>query len=271
VKRVIIKILKTVIIIAVLFSVLVASMYFFQEKMIFFPDKLSSDYTFNFKGNFEEIFITTKDSVKLNALLFKTESPKGVIFYLHGNGGCLESVGKIAEKYTAMNYDLFLLDYRGYGKSEGKILSEQQFFDDLQQSYDYLKTRYAERRIAILGYSIGSGPAAWLASVNKPKMLILQAPYYSLLDMMHQRYYLAPDRLLKYKFETWKYVKNCKAPVYIFHGNFDNVINYHASLDLERLFKPGDKLIILDRRGHNGFTDNPAYLTELNKMLDGKL
>ncbi len=261
--------LRTALILAVLVFLVCTSLYFFQEKMIFFPTKLSSDHTFKFNGNYEEIFITTKDKTKLNALLFKADSAKGVIFYLHGNGGCLESVGAIADKYTAMNYDLFLLDYRGYGKSEGEIFSEEQFYSDIQESYDYVKSRYAENQIAILGYSIGTGPAAMLASTNNPKLLILQAPYYSLVDMSHQRHPFAPEFLLKYRFETCKFVKDCKAPIVIFHGDHDTVIAHSASLELQKLFKPGDKLIILVGRGHAGFIDNPVYLAELSNILGG--
>ena len=260
--------LRTALVFAVLIFLVCTSLYFFQEKMIFFPTKLEANHTFKFNGNFEEIFITTKDQTKLNALLFKADSSKGVIFYLHGNGGCLESVGAIADKYTSMNYDLFLLDYRGYGKSEGTIFSEEQFYSDVQESYDYVKSRYAENQIAILGYSIGTGPAAMLASVNNPKLLILQAPYYSLMDMSHQRYPFAPEFLLKYKFETCKFIKDCKAPIVIFHGNDDKVIDYHASLELKKLLKTDDKLIIMEGRGHGGFTESPVYLSKLSELLN---
>jgi uncharacterized protein len=106
-----------------------------------------------------------------------------------------------------------------------------------------------------------------LASTNNPKLLILQAPYYSLVEMSHQRYPFAPEFLLKYKFETCKFVKNCKAPIVIFHGDHDNVIDHSASLELKKLLKPEDKLIIFEGRGHGGFTENPLYLAELGHLL----
>ena len=259
--------IRTALVFAVLILIVFTSLYFFQEKMIFFPTKLEANHTFKFSGNYEEVFITTNDKIKLNALLFKADSSKGVIVFLHGNGGCLESVGTVADKYTAMGYDLFLLDYRGYGKSEGEIFSEEQFYSDVQESYNYVKTRYPENKIVILGYSIGTGSAAMLASTNNPKLLILQAPYYSLVDMSQQRYPFAPEFLLKYRFETCEFVKKCKAPILIFHGNHDTVIDYTTSLELQKLFKSGDTLITLDGRGHGGFTDSPVYLKELSNVL----
>src|SRR5688572_7214737 len=77
-------------------------MYFFQEKLIFFPDKLQKDYKFNFTEKFEEIYITTADQKVLHGLLFKADSPKGLIFYLHGNGGAVDRWGDVAETYTRL-------------------------------------------------------------------------------------------------------------------------------------------------------------------------
>jgi pimeloyl-ACP methyl ester carboxylesterase len=70
-----------------------------------------------------------KDRNLLNALLFKTDSAKGLVFYLHGNAGSLDNWGDVARRYTALDYDVFMLDYPGYGKSEGAIKSETQLFD----------------------------------------------------------------------------------------------------------------------------------------------
>ena len=84
-------------------------LYFFQEKLIFFPQKLASDYPFNFGKNVEEKYVETPDGIKLNALLFKADSSKGLIFYLHGNAGSLAGWGEVAQFYTALQYDLSLI------------------------------------------------------------------------------------------------------------------------------------------------------------------
>src|SRR6201996_6379098 len=113
-------------------------------KQIFPGAKLAADYAFKFPSPFDELYITARDGKKLNALFFKTENPKGVIFYLHGNNGALNKWGKISDVYTAMHYDIFILDYRGYGKSEGEIESEEQIYSDVQEAYNTVKERYAE-------------------------------------------------------------------------------------------------------------------------------
>ncbi|HSN48782.1 MAG TPA: alpha/beta fold hydrolase, partial [Flavobacterium sp.] len=175
-KKSILKILK---IVAGIYIIVCLLLYFFQEKIIFFPQKLEKTYQFSFDQNFEEIYIKTKDNKSLNGLLFKADSARGLIFYLHGNAGSLSSWGEVAKTYTTLNYDVFMLDYRGYGKSEGSINGQTQFFQDIQTAYDQLKTKYPEETIIVVGYSIGTGIAAKVASANNPSLLILQAPYYS--------------------------------------------------------------------------------------------
>jgi len=259
--------LKALIILAVLYILICGLLFFFQEKLIFFPQKLEKDYRFSFNQGFEELSITTKDNKLLNGILFKTDSSKGLIFYLHGNAGSLSSWGNVAKTYTDLNYDVFMLDYRGYGKSEGSIDGQDQLFQDIQTVYDELKNRYPEDKIIVLGYSIGTGPAAELASVNNPRLLILQAPYYSLTDVMRHTYPIIPTFILKYKLETYSYIKKCKMPVVIFHGNQDEVIYYGSSLKLKEGFKKQDSLITLIGQGHNGMTENPDYRVEIKKML----
>jgi pimeloyl-ACP methyl ester carboxylesterase len=261
------KLLKFLLVLAILYTVVCVLLFFFQEKVIFFPQQLDKNYMFSFEQPFEEMNVKASDGNSLNGLLFKADSTKGLVFYLHGNAGSLESWGRVAKTYTALKYDVFILDYRGYGKSEGSISRQDEFFSDVQTVYDELKKTYAENKIIVLGYSIGTGPAAKIASVNQPKLLILQAPYYSLTDMMRHEYPFIPTFLLKYKFETNEYLKSCKMPVVIFHGNQDKVIYYGSSLKLQEQFKKQDTLITLDGLGHNGMTDDAEYKMELQKIL----
>jgi uncharacterized protein len=261
-------ILNSVKVIVILYTIICILLYFFQEKLIFFPEKIAKDYQFQFNQKFEELNFKTDDDKLLNGILFKADSSKGLIFYLHGNAGSLKGWGEIAQTYTSLNYDLFMLDYRSYGKSEGEISSEKQFYNDVQLVYDILKKKYPENKIIILGYSIGTGPATKLASTNNAKLLILQAPYYSLTDMMHNNYPFVPKFILKYKFETNKFIKQCKMPVVIFHGNTDEVIYYNSSVKLKTLFKKNDTLITLNGQGHNNMSENPEYQEEIQRLLN---
>ncbi len=252
---------------AVLYVAVCTFFYSEQNEILFVPTKLAADYQFSFPGQFKELNVKTRDGFTLDGGLFKTDSAKGLIFYLHGNAGALSTWGEIAGIYTSLGYDLFILDYRGYGKSEAQITSEVQLFDDVQIAYDSLRKQYPENKIVILGYSIGTGPAAMLAAHNNPKMLILQAPYYSMKDMMEHTYPFLPTFMLNYPLNTDGFIKETKAPIVIFHGDGDEVIYYGSSVKLKKELKPGDTLITLNGQGHNGFTKNKQYLTDLEKVL----
>jgi alpha-beta hydrolase superfamily lysophospholipase len=260
-------ILKVFLFILLAYVFICGLIYLFQEKLIFFPEKLRKDYQFEFSGVFEEINIGMKDGILLNGILFRSDSSRGLIFYLHGNAGSLRGWGEIAEIYTNLDYDLFMPDYRGYGKSEGRIKNEEQFFYDMQSVYNHMKKFYPEDKIIVLGYSIGTGAATRLASTNQPSLLILQAPFYSLIDLKNRYFPFIPGFLLKYKFETHKYIQKCKMPIVIFHGDKDEIIYYGSSLKLKELIKEKDKLITLHGQYHNGISVNFQYLEELNKIL----
>jgi pimeloyl-ACP methyl ester carboxylesterase len=251
------------------YTVLCGLIYLLQEKLIFFPDKLDRAHRFDFPEPFEEMTIQTTDKKALHGLLFSKKDANGLIFYLHGNGGSLERWGEVAPVYLDSNYDVFLLDYRGYGKSEGAIKSEAQLFNDVQTAYSEMLKLYDEAQIIVLGYSIGTGPAAKVASTNNPKLLILQSPYYSLTDVVNHTIPYIPSFLLKYKLETYRYVKDCSMPIVLIHGDRDEVIPYSQSLKLRPLLKESDILITLEGQPHNGMTFNPEYVKEIQKVLVG--
>ena len=243
--------------------------YFIQEHLLFFPKKLPANYTFHFQPPFEERQIRMNDGTLLHGLLFKGDTTKGLVFYLHGNAGALDTWGEVAATYTRLHYDVFIFDYRGFGKSGGRISSQAQFYEDAQTVYDNLKKVYPENKITILGYSIGTGTAAKLAAVNHPQRLILQAPYYSMTDMAKHQYPFLPSFLLKYPFPTYQYVQATTAPITIFHGDRDEVIYYESSaVKLKACLKPTDTLITLHGQGHNGMSANEDYLVALKRILE---
>ena len=262
------KLLALITVIISFYILICGLLYFSQEKILFVPEKLPEDFKFNFPQKFEEINIRVNDGKILNGLLFKVKKSKGLLFYLHGSGGSLRTWGDVAKTYTKMQYDIFMLDFRSYGKSEGEITSEKQLFQDDQTVYNYFRKRYAENKIIILGYSLGTGLAAKLASENNPKLLILQAPYYNLTDMMNRQYKILPPFILRYKLATNAYIRKCKMPVIIYHGTNDQTIYYGSSLKLKREFKNSDTLITLKGEGHEKITDNLQYQSSLEKILN---
>jgi len=203
----------------------------------------------------------------------KTENPKGLVFYLHGSGGSLASLEKGSEIYTQLGYNVFMLDYRGFGKSGGNITSEDQLYEDNQMLYDELKKTYAEENIILVGYSLGAVMAAELASTNNPKLLIMKAPFYNLNEAISKNVKLLSKlfplyMLNKYSFNNNQFIQKCKMPVLIFHGTNDKTNQHSSSLKLQKLFKPKDKLILLEGEGHDNISNNPQFQKKLKILLE---
>jgi uncharacterized protein len=254
--------------VTILFLTIILLFFFYQEKILFYPQKLAADYTFEYPYPFDEKYIHTKDNINLHGLLFRADSARGLVFYLHGNGGSLGSWGRVAKPFLNNNYDCFVLDYRGYGKSEGEISSESQLLDDVNTAYQEIIKVYDEQQVIIAGYSIGTGPATYLASINNPAMLILKAPYNNLAYMLQLYYPWLPGLLLRYKLTTDEYLAQTKLPVVIFHGDNDQLIPYTCSLKLQEAFDGDDLLITLKGQGHNGISENVEYIKTINNLLD---
>lgn len=252
-----------------LYVIALILIYFFQEKLLFHPEIIAKDYlTGALPADVEEIKISVDKDINLKGLLCKAQNPKGLVFYLHGNGGSAYSWGlSTAEAFNSVGYDLFILDYRGYGKSDGYIESEDQINDDVQKAYNVMLKRYNAKNIIIAGYSIGTGPATYLAAHNKPKLLLLQAPYYSLSKLTDEKIPMLPDFVKRYKFETKNCIGKVKAPVYLFHGLDDTLIPYQHSEILKNDFCQDAILIPLPLTGHNGINENYIFRENLEKIL----
>lgn len=241
-------------------------LYIGQEDLMFFPTKLSNEYVYNFDAAFEEINLNTIDDIIINSLLFKSNESKGVVLFLHGNGGSIAGWGKGSNIYTNNGYDILYIDYRGYGKSSGTILGESQLIEDAQLAYDYLKERYSEENIIVSGTSIGTGIASKIASVNNPKKLILISPYFSLHSLINEKMKIFPSLIMKYKFATNKFLKKVDCPIFIIHGTEDRIIPINHSMQLKKEF---DNIHFnqLKGYGHNDLSESIEYLKTMDEIL----
>jgi alpha-beta hydrolase superfamily lysophospholipase len=241
--------------------------YFLQEKIIFHPTTLEKDHTFSFHVPFEEYYLPTQDGETINMIWLKATKPKGVIVYCHGNADNLDRWAKIAEKLVDYSYDVMIFDYRGYGKSTGKV-SPENLFTDAQMVYDFAKKQYNENQIICYGRSLGTGIATYIASKNNPKYLVLETPYFSVLEMS-QRYanWLPTSWLLKYPIRTDVNIVKVKAPITIFHGTEDEVVPYQSGVKLKPLLKPHDEFVTIPKGMHSDLENSEEYQTGIAKIL----
>ena len=241
-----------------------------QEGFIFYPEKLPSDYRFDFSVPFEEITLPVEGAA-INALLFKAAKPRGVVLYFHGNAGSLRSWGDVAVEFTGRDYDILIPDYRGFGKSTGSITSEAALLQDGTAAYEFLARHYPEDRIVLYGRSIGTGIATHIAGIKQPKALILESPYFNLMDVASHHYPLIPvsllEAFLRYPLRTDRWIAKVPCRIYIFHGTADTTIPYRASERLLQLCKDRGRLIRLEGGDHNNLADFALYQEQLGMIL----
>lgn len=266
---------------AVIYLVICLLFFFFQERFMFFPQKLPSNFQFTFPYEFEEFYIEVEEGIRLNGLLFKAgkegnkpdpeqsnQNTNGLVFYLHGNAGALNSWGYAADEFLYEGYDVFILDYRGYGKSDGKISSQKQLFGDVEQAFMEIAKLYRGKDIIITGFSIGTGPASWLASRHQVDMLILIAPFYSMTELAKRYFPFLPSFMLGYPLRNYQNIGKVEAPVVLIHGREDEIIPYESSLKLKEDL--GDDIVLysLDGMGHNNISGSAQFRNVLKKVLN---
>ena len=258
-----------VIIISILILIFSVSLilYSIQDRFIFHAEKLPKNYKFSFKGNFEEINLKTDDGNNLNGVIFKVEDPKGIILFFHNHSGNIEHTSTFSALFNKLKYDVLMMDYRGYGKSTGKF-NEQLMLDDTKLWYNFVKRFYKEEQITVMGRGIGATFATYVASENNPKQICLGSP---LFDMNYTAKFLYPylpySLILKYKFDTAKYIEKVKCNIYIFHGKQDELVHYTNSEKLYELSKEKAELNIIPEGNHYNLINNETVLNRLKEIF----
>lgn len=245
------------------------ALYYLQEYFLFKPEKLPKDFQFAYENQkFEEYNITTRDNAVINGIWFRAEKPKGVVLYLKGNSKSIKGWGKFAVDFTRNGYDVIMVDYRGFGKSTGRR-SAKAIKRDLQLVYNKIKKRVAEKYIILYGRSLGSGFAAKLASMNNPRMLILDAPYYSLTKVTARYMPFMPlSVLIRYPLPTYKWLKYVQCPIHIIHGTHDKLIPFKTSVKLSRIKPKLTRLYPVIEGGHKNLNNFESYHKMLTEIVN---
>ncbi len=242
-----------------------------QERLLFHPQPLPAD--FSFAGRyapeqaFEELHIPV-DGAELHALLFRQPASRGLVFYLHGNSGNLVEWTSNVAFYRRLGFDLFIFDYRGFGKSSGHIDGEAQLHADVRAAWEHIAPAYAGRPAVILGRSLGSGLAVRLARDVHPDLLVLVSPYASLRQLAHEHYPLVPAALLKYPLASDRLIGAVTSPVLILHGGRDALIPAAHARALVAASGGRAELVEVDGAGHDDIHRFAAYADGLARRVD---
>ena len=249
-----------------------------EPRLTHHPSAFDGNKDWELPANAEEIWLTTADHVKLNAWLLHAPQPsKGTVLYSHGNGGNLTYVRGVAQDLVQRGLDVFIYDYRGYGRSEGSIPSESEMYADGDAAYEFLtKTRGIQaEKLAIYGLSLGTTVSTDMASRRPCGALVLEAPLSSASDMASIVMPILPRSLHwigKNKFESERKISSVKCPVLIAHGDADEMIPTEQGRKVFAAANEPKKLLIIPHGKHwlpseNGYMDSIAnfILSNLNK------
>ncbi|MEX0315851.1 MAG: alpha/beta hydrolase [Allomuricauda sp.] len=263
--------LYIILILLAIYLVMSVMLYLLQDYFLFKPEKLPKDFQFHYANQeIEEYNVETRDGAVINGIRFKAQNPKGVVFYLKGNSKSVKGWGKFAVDFTRHGYDVIMVDYRGFGKSTGRR-TQKAVKRDMQVIYNKIKEKVAEKYIILYGRSLGSGFATKLASMNNPRMLILDAPYYSLSKVAKKYIPFMPlSLLIKFPMPTYKWLKYVHCPIHIIHGTDDKLIPYKTSVKLSKL-KPGlTKLYTVIGGGHKNLNNFESYHKMLSEIIHSR-
>ena len=238
-----------------------------QERFIFKPEKLKQDFIYKYDAPFKELFFDIEPGVRINGLHFTVDKPHGLVLYFHGNTRSIKGWARYAKDFYRYQYDVVLVDYRGFGKSTGKR-TEKDMLNDMQFVYDDLAARYTEQHIIVYGRSLGSGFATRIASDNNPRYLILDAPYFSFTKAIERFLPMLPVRfVLRFHLRTDKWIEQVRCHTYIIHGTKDWLIPVRNSEKLQALNPKKITLIRINGGGHNNLPSFPEYHNFIRDIL----
>lgn len=255
-------------IITLIYIMIGVALFFLQDKFVFHPKKLPADYQYSFDIPFRQIDLPVTENKNLSVVQFTVPDSirKGIVLYFHGNRMNINRYAPFAKNFTRNNYEVWMMDYPGFGKSTGKR-NEAILYEDALLFYKIANSTMAADSIIIYGKSIGTGIAAYLASKRGCKKLILETPYYS-MDALAKHYFFAYPvvPMTKYSLPTYQHFEYIKAPITIFHGTKDRVIPFKQAKKLSTLYQ-GTELITIEKGSHNNLNDYSLYHKKLDSLL----
>jgi pimeloyl-ACP methyl ester carboxylesterase len=247
------------------------ALYFFQEKILFHPKKLPAGYHYVFDAPFKQFDLAVNEQKTLSIVQFTVPADvcKGVVLYFHGNRNNIGRYASYARHFTRNHYEVWMMDYPGFGKSTGSR-TEDIIYEDAARLYLMARSRFAKDSIILYGKSLGSGVAAQLAAEKDCKRLVLETPYYSIDDLMSHYAFMYPAGILsKYHFPTYQFLEKVEAPVSILHGTGDGIIPFSQSVKLKNKF-PAIQLIPIRGGSHNDLDSFPLFQLSLDSLLNAQ-
>ncbi len=287
--------LRMSVVLLLMYVCLVGCAVLFEDKFIYFPTRYPDGYWSVAKSQsplaprIEDVFMEASDGVRIHGWYCKPAlqeadavtgelSParqdsegRPVILFLHGNAGNLTYRYDIVQMLLAMDTDVFIIDYHGYGKSEGEP-GEAALYADAQAAWDELTiTRKIDpKRIILFGKSLGSAPAIELATRVEPAGIVVEAAFTSVPDMASSVLPIVPKFAISTKMNSIDRIANVKCPKLFTHSPVDEMIPYEHGRRLYEAASEPKTFYAVERAKHNDMhvIGGTAYREALRKFFD---
>jgi fermentation-respiration switch protein FrsA (DUF1100 family) len=266
--------IKFLLLLAVMaYGILVVMVYFMQPGLLYLPDiggrkiKLTPAEV---NLAYEDIRLVTSDNLKLHGWYVPHPESRATVLFFHGNAGNISHRLHTLLIFHRLRLSVLIIDYRGYGQSEGKP-TEQGTRLDANAAWQYLtqQRKISPDQIVLFGRSLGATVAAELATRHRPAALIVESAFTSVPDIAADLYPWLPVRWIsRFSYNTREYLRQVSCPVLVVHSKEDDIIPFTHGQTLYQAVDGNKDLLIL-HGGHNeGFwLSRESYLPGLEKFI----
>lgn len=230
------------------YLLIVGILYTIQDSLIF-PAPSAQVNNLPAFAEFSEM--ETEDGVTLRHVRLRGDEGAPKVMFFHGNGTLAAYQTQRARKLQENGFDVLLVEYRGYGGSEGTPSADSLLKDSLEV-YDWYREDESDW-VFLYAHSLGTGVASYLSSKRPVQSMVLEAPYTSLADVAASKYFLFPARLLiRHEINSAEYLQGTETPILIIHGSHDVVIPLEFGEALYKSLDPKNtKMQLVENAGHN--------------------
>ncbi len=266
------------VVLAALIAALARQAGLLDRYLIFFPESEVLATPGDYGLAYEDVWLETRDGVRLHGWIVRpAASPGGstrVVLWLHGNSGNIgHRAAAVAAMARGIGVPVMIIDYRGYGQSEGSP-AEEGLYRDAEAAYDYLAARpeFSGSSIVAFGRSLGAAVAVELAIRRQVEALVLESPFTSVSEMARLRNRFLPSGLLvRARFDTLAKMPEVRAPVLVFHGTDDEIVPVDMGRRVHEAAPGRKRLYLLEGAMHNDPHHEPGapYYSVLSDFLEG--
>ena len=247
-------------------------LYLFQPAFVYYPLRNLAATPDRVGLAYRNVRLEAADGVALHAWYLPHPAPRATLLFLHGNGGNISHRLEKLAIYHRLGLAVLIVDYRGYGRSEGKP-TEAGTYRDADAAWRYLTGRLGveARDVVVYGESLGAAVAAWLAERHEPGALVVESAFISISAMGRHYYpYLPAGLLARIRYPTLAYIEAVRCPLLVIHSPDDEIVPYsHGRALYEAAGGPRALLEITGDHNSGFLASGDRYRAGLDDFLTG--